>query len=68
MEKGWAINIGGGFHHAHGEDGGGFCVYADITLAIKFLMASDPKIKKAMIIDLDAHQVNNLFVLTMATA
>ncbi|CAG2242022.1 HDAC11 [Mytilus edulis] len=56
VEKGWAINIGGGFHHAHGEDGGGFCVYADITLAIKFLMASDPKIKKAMIIDLDAHQ------------
>ncbi|XP_076094847.1 histone deacetylase 11-like isoform X1 [Mytilus galloprovincialis] len=58
VEKGWAINIGGGFHHAHGEDGGGFCVYADITLAIKFLMASDPKIKKAMIIDLDAHQGN----------
>ncbi|XP_063421349.1 histone deacetylase 11-like isoform X1 [Mytilus trossulus] len=58
VERGWAINIGGGFHHAHGEDGGGFCVYADITLAIKFLMASDPKIKKAMIIDLDAHQGN----------
>ncbi|CAC5392966.1 HDAC11 [Mytilus coruscus] len=58
VERGWAINIGGGFHHAHGEDGGGFCVYADITLAIRFLMASNPKIQKAMIIDLDAHQGN----------
>ena len=57
LERGWAINIGGGFHHAHSQTGGGFCVYADITLAIKFLMASNPSVKKAMIIDLDAHQV-----------
>ena len=58
FERGWAINIGGGFHHAHSESGGGFCVYADITLAIKFLMASNPSVKKVMIIDLDAHQGN----------
>lgn len=62
MQRGWAINIGGGFHHAHSEGGGGFCVYADITLAIKLLMAKDPKVKKAMIIDLDAHQVYNLCI------
>ncbi|MEE6501557.1 hypothetical protein FKM82_004244 [Ascaphus truei] len=35
IDRGWAINIGGGFHHCSSERGGGFCAYADITLAIK---------------------------------
>ena len=35
MKFGWAINIGGGFHHCSKHNGGGFCAYADITLLIK---------------------------------
>ncbi|XP_072438326.1 histone deacetylase 11 isoform X3 [Chiloscyllium punctatum] len=35
IDRGWAINVGGGFHHCSSEQGGGFCAYADITLAIK---------------------------------
>ncbi|XP_072454352.1 histone deacetylase 11 isoform X5 [Notamacropus eugenii] len=35
IERGWAINIGGGFHHCSSDKGGGFCAYADITLSIK---------------------------------
>ncbi|XP_060604311.1 histone deacetylase 11-like, partial [Ruditapes philippinarum] len=59
MERGWGINIGGGFHHCSSEKGGGFCAYADITLAVKFLFANNKeKIMKAMIVDLDAHQGN----------
>lgn len=58
VERGWAINIGGGFHHCSGSRGGGFCVYADITLAIKFLFKEVANVSKAMIIDLDAHQGN----------
>ena len=27
--------VGGGFHHSSSDSGGGFCAYADITLAIK---------------------------------
>uniref|UniRef100_A0AC35U202 Thioredoxin domain-containing protein n=1 Tax=Rhabditophanes sp. KR3021 TaxID=114890 RepID=A0AC35U202_9BILA len=57
LEKNWAINIGGGFHHASSERAGGFCVYADISLALKFLLDSN-RIKSAMIVDLDAHQGN----------
>jgi hypothetical protein len=38
-EKGWAINVGGGFHHCCGYRGGGFCVYADITLCIQFAIS-----------------------------
>jgi histone deacetylase 11 len=54
---GWAINLGGGFHHASGDDGGGFCVYADLTLSIK-LLRIETNVTRAMIVDLDAHQGN----------
>ncbi|KAI6229659.1 Hist-deacetyl domain-containing protein [Aphelenchoides besseyi] len=57
LERRFAINIGGGFHHASATKGGGFCVYADITLALSFLFLND-RIKSAMIVDLDAHQGN----------
>jgi histone deacetylase 11 len=64
MERGWGINIGGGFHHCSSEKGGGFCAYADITLAVKFLFANNKeKIMKAMIVDLDAHQVCDFLVI-----
>ena len=33
------IVLGGGFHHCSGSSGGGFCAYADITLAIKVHIA-----------------------------
>lgn len=35
-ERGWAINVGGGFHHCSARKGGGFCTYADISLCIQF--------------------------------
>ncbi|XP_011915627.1 PREDICTED: histone deacetylase 11 isoform X3 [Cercocebus atys] len=56
VERGWAINVGGGFHHCSSDRGGGFCAYADITLAIKFLFERVEGISRATIIDLDAHQ------------
>ncbi|KAJ8984438.1 hypothetical protein NQ317_012502 [Molorchus minor] len=59
LERGWAINIGGGFHHCSSSKGGGFCAYADITLLVKFLFYHFPrKVSKVMIVDLDAHQGN----------
>ena len=59
MERGWAINLGGGFHHCSSDAGGGFCIYADISICIHFLFRYMPdRVKKVMIIDLDAHQGN----------
>nr|CAB3252067.1 histone deacetylase 11 [Phallusia mammillata] len=58
VERGWALNIGGGFHHCSAERGGGFCAYADITLLIKFVLHHFEQIKRVMIVDLDAHQGN----------
>ncbi|PON96051.1 Histone deacetylase superfamily [Trema orientale] len=56
-ERGWAINVGGGFHHCCGGKGGGFCTYADISLCIHFAFVR-LNITRVMIIDLDAHQGN----------
>lgn len=56
-ERGWAINVGGGFHHCSAEKGGGFCAYADITLCIHFAFIQ-LNVSRVMIIDLDAHQGN----------
>ena len=59
MERGWAINLGGGFHHCSQDRGGGFCFYADISICIHYLFNHMPElVKKVMIIDLDAHQGN----------
>lgn len=55
----WAINLGGGYHHAESEHGDGFCVYADAAIAIKQLWLKDPNLK-VMYIDLDAHQGNGV--------
>uniref|UniRef100_A0A671X2G6 Histone deacetylase 11 n=1 Tax=Sparus aurata TaxID=8175 RepID=A0A671X2G6_SPAAU len=57
-QTGGTIMVGGGFHHCSSDRGGGFCAYADITLAIKFLFERVEGISRATIIDLDAHQGN----------
>lgn len=59
MEKGLAINIGGGMHHASSDDGGGWCVYSDIIISLKNLREKG-LVKKALIIDLDVHQGNGI--------
>ncbi|CAN6220997.1 unnamed protein product [Urochloa humidicola] len=57
LERGWAINVGGGFHHCSAQEGGGFCAYADISLCIEFAFVR-LNISSVLIIDLDAHQGN----------
>ncbi|KAL7164200.1 hypothetical protein ACSBR2_040171 [Camellia fascicularis] len=56
-ERGWHINVGGGFHHYSGDKGGGFCVYVDISLCVQYAFTR-LNISRVMIIDLDAHQGN----------
>jgi histone deacetylase 11 len=58
IERGWAINLGGGFHHCCRYQGGGFCAFSDITLSYRIARENFQQIKKVMIIDLDAHQGN----------
>lgn len=55
-----AINLSGGYHHASSNKGEGFCLFADIPIAIEKLRQSGALAPddKALIIDLDAHQGN----------
>ena len=57
LQLGWAVNLSGGFHHASFDSGDGFCIYPDISLIVHYMQTRE-KIKKIMIIDLDAHQGN----------
>lgn len=57
LQLGWAINLSGGFHHASRSEGGGFCIFPDITFIVHYLKKYS-SIQKICIIDLDAHQGN----------
>jgi histone deacetylase 11 len=59
LQTGLAVNVGGGFHHAHTNRGHGFCVYSDIAVAIATLRVKQLA-QRFMIIDLDAHQGDGL--------
>lgn len=52
--KGFAVNLGGGFHHADHEGGAGFCMFNDIAVAI-----ADERRRgftgRVLVIDLDLH-------------
>lgn len=59
VERGWAVNLGGGMHHAAHGRGGGWCAYADLTLALRRLRAaSGGLVSRFMIVDLDVHQAS----------
>jgi acetoin utilization deacetylase AcuC-like enzyme len=57
IEEGAAMNIGGGFHHAHAGHGEGFCAIHDVAVAIR-VMQHEGKIRKALVIDCDVHHGN----------
>lgn len=55
LEKGLAVNLGGGYHHAGSDGGGGFCAFADVPLALLTLKA-EGRLASALVVDTDAHQ------------
>jgi acetoin utilization deacetylase AcuC-like enzyme len=57
LERGAAVNLGGGFHHAFPDHGEGFCVFNDVAIAIRALQ-HEGLIRRAAVIDLDVHQGN----------
>jgi acetoin utilization deacetylase AcuC-like enzyme len=53
--KGLACNTAGGSHHAFANSGKGYCVFNDVAVAAKKLIA-EHHIKNILIFDLDVHQ------------
>jgi acetoin utilization deacetylase AcuC-like enzyme len=55
LEHGLACNTAGGSHHAFADHGAGFCVFNDVAVAARVLLA-EGRIERALVIDLDVHQ------------
>ena len=64
LQDGVAANLAGGTHHASADQGGGFCVFNDVAVALRVwqeeALAADPWAEppRAAVIDLDVHQGN----------
>jgi acetoin utilization deacetylase AcuC-like enzyme len=55
FQHGLACNTAGGSHHAFADHGSGFCVFNDVAVAARLLLA-EGRIERALVIDLDVHQ------------
>jgi len=55
LEHGLACNTAGGSHHAFADYGAGFCVFNDVAVAARVLLA-EGRIERALVVDLDVHQ------------
>lgn len=55
LQHGWALNLTGGYHHAFGNFGSGFCIINDLYLAALQMLQS-PGVDKVLIFDCDVHQ------------
>lgn len=56
-ERGIAVNLGGGFHHAQADKAEGFCAIADVAVAIRTLRRRRLA-ARVLIVDLDCHHGN----------
>ena len=57
LERGSAVHLGGGFHHAFAAHAEGFCYINDLAVAIRVLQG-EGRIARAAVVDLDVHQGN----------
>ena len=55
LDHGVACNTAGGSHHAFAGFGAGFCVFNDVAVAARVLLA-EGLIRRALVVDLDVHQ------------
>jgi acetoin utilization deacetylase AcuC-like enzyme len=57
LERGLAVHLGGGFHHAFHDHGEGFCVLNDVAVAVEALK-KEGAVERTMVVDCDLHQGN----------
>jgi acetoin utilization deacetylase AcuC-like enzyme len=57
LTRGFGVNLGGGFHHAHPDHAEGFCYLNDIAFAVRTLQ-HEGRVRRVAIVDCDVHQGN----------
>ncbi|WOD10424.1 histone deacetylase [Pseudomonas sp. NyZ704] len=55
LEHGLACHLAGGTHHAHYDFASGFCIFNDLAIISRYLLASG-KVQRVLIFDCDVHQ------------
>jgi acetoin utilization deacetylase AcuC-like enzyme len=63
LQTGFCFYFGGGMHHAQRNYGNGFCLVNDIVIGLRKLQAENV-IRKAWVIDVDAHKGDGTAALT----
>ena len=63
LQTGFCFYLGGGMHHAHRDQGKGFCLLNDIVIALRKLQY-EGEIATAWVIDVDAHKGDGTAALT----
>jgi acetoin utilization deacetylase AcuC-like enzyme len=53
----FSANLAGGTHHAFPDRGEGFCVFNDVAVAVRRLLARG-RVARALVVDCDVHQGN----------
>lgn len=57
LREGVGVNLAGGTHHAFADRGEGYCVFNDVAVAARSILAEEPEARIA-VVDLDVHQGN----------
>ncbi|HSM35327.1 MAG TPA: histone deacetylase [Longimicrobiales bacterium] len=55
LREGASANLAGGTHHARADRGAGFCVFNDVAVAARAVLA-EGLARRVLIVDLDVHQ------------
>ncbi len=55
LEHGLACHLAGGTHHAHHDFASGFCIFNDLAITSRYLLATG-KVQRVLIFDCDVHQ------------
>lgn len=55
LRHGLACHLAGGTHHAFPSHGSGFCIFNDVAVAARQLLA-EGAVRRLMVVDLDVHQ------------
>jgi acetoin utilization deacetylase AcuC-like enzyme len=55
LAHGLACNLAGGTHHAHYDHPSGFCIFNDLAVIARYLLASG-RVHRVLIFDCDVHQ------------
>lgn len=57
LARGFAVNLGGGFHHAFADRAEGFCYVNDLAVAARAVQ-HEGRARRVAVVDLDVHQGN----------